>query len=90
METSARHSGWPRDFPVLQPANAPLQVAGVALLATAVMPGRVRAWARGVFFAAFAAWAGGELASGVNWVRRLMGLVGLGYVAWRIAARRRR
>jgi hypothetical protein len=87
--TNARSRGWPREFPVLQPPNAPLVMAEVALLATVVTRGRARVWARGAFHAAFAAWAGGELVSGVNWVRRLMGVVGLGYVASRIAARRR-
>jgi len=39
-----------------------------------------------VFLAGLAVWAWQELASGVNWVRRLYGVAGLAYVGSRIGA----
>ncbi|MEA2313032.1 MAG: hypothetical protein QOE28_3000, partial [Solirubrobacteraceae bacterium] len=38
------------------------------------------------FYAGLAAWAWSELASGVNWVRRAIGVAGLVYVVVKVAA----
>jgi len=78
--------GWPAGSTLLQPPNAPLLVAQGSWLVAAVTQGPVRACARVVFLAGLAVWAWQELASGVNWVRRLYGVAGLGYVGSRIGA----
>jgi hypothetical protein len=83
---SRRERGWPAGSPLLQPPNAPLLVAQGSWLVAAVTQGPVRACARVVFLAGLAVWAWQELASGVNWVRRLYGVAGLGYVGSRIGA----
>jgi hypothetical protein len=83
---SRRERGWPAGSPLLQPPNAPLLVAQGGWLVAAVTQGPVRACARVVFLAGLAVWAWQELASGVNWVRRLYGVAGLAYVGSRIGA----
>src|SRR5829696_3115910 len=76
--------GWPASFPLVQFPNAPLLVALAALPVAAVTDGSVHAYARAAFYAALGAWAWEELASGVNWVRRVVGAGGLVYVVLRI------
>ena len=71
---------WPAGFPVFQWPNAPLWVALAGLLVAAVTAGSAHAYARAVFYAALAAWAWEELASGVNWVRRTIGAAGFVFV----------
>jgi len=78
--------GWPASFPVAQWPNPPLLVALGGLLLAALTAGSVHAYARAVFYAGLAAWAYGELASGVNWVRRALGAVGLLYVVVKVGA----
>jgi hypothetical protein len=77
--------GWPPQYPVLQAPNAPLGVALVALLVAALTHGSVHDYARAVFYVGLAAWAWEELAGGVNWFRRALGLVGLVYVVVKVA-----
>jgi hypothetical protein len=78
--------GWPASFPVAQLPNTPLSIALGAQLVAAVTDGSAHACARAVFYAGLSAWAWGELAGGVNWVRRAAGAIGLGYVVARLAA----
>jgi hypothetical protein len=83
---SRRERGWPAGSPLLQPPNAPLLVAQGSWLVATFTQGPVRACARVAFLAGLAVWAWQELTSGVNWVRRLYGVAGLGYVGSRIGA----
>ena len=77
--------GWPANFPVAQLPNAPLSIALGALLVAAVTDGSAHACARAAFYVGLSVWAWGELAGGVNWVRRAAGATGLGYVVARVA-----
>jgi hypothetical protein len=79
--------GWPAGYPVAQFPNAPLLVALAGWLVASLTDGSVHAYARGVFYAGFAAWAWGELASGVNLVRRAIGAAGLVYVVVKVGQR---
>ena len=83
--TKPRQRGWPPDFPLFQPPNPPLWVALAGWLVALPTDGSVHAYARAVFYAGLAAWAFGELTSGVNWVRRLMGAAGLVFVIQRLS-----
>jgi hypothetical protein len=76
--------GWPASYPIAQLPNAALSVALAGLLVAAVTGGSAHASARAVFYAGLSAWAWGELASGVNPVRRALGAAGLGYVVARV------
>jgi hypothetical protein len=78
--------GWPARFPILQPPNPPLWVALAGLLVAALTDGSVHAYARAVFYTALAAWAWQEMASGVNWARRLLGAGFLLLVVVRVGA----
>ena len=78
--------GWPERFPLAQLPNAPLLTALGGLVIAAATDGAVHAYARSVFYAAFAVWAWEELASGVNWVRRALGGAGLIYVVAKLGA----
>src|SRR4051812_37797097 len=72
--------GWPARFPVVQLANPPLLAALAGWCIAAVSHGSLHAYARAAFYAFLAAWAWQELASGVNWFRRALGVAGLAYV----------
>src|SRR4051812_12464576 len=78
--------GWPAGFPLVQFPNAPLWVAGGALLVSAITDGSGHAYAKGAFYAGLSAWAWLELASGDNVVRRAIGVAGLAYVVERVGA----
>ena len=77
--------GWPRRFPLVQFPNAPLFVALAAWLVAALSSGDVHDYARATFYAALAAWAFMEAEDGVNWFRRMVGVVGLVFVIVKIA-----
>jgi len=70
----------------MQFPNAPLLVALAGLLVGAATDGSAQAYARAVFYAALAAWAWSELASGVNWARRVLGAAGLVFVVVKVGA----
>jgi hypothetical protein len=78
--------GWPAGFRLVQFPNAPLLVAFAGWLVAALTDGSVHAYARAVFYAGLAAWAWGELAGGVNWLRRALGAAGLVYVVIKVGA----
>jgi hypothetical protein len=66
---------WPRQFPLVQFPNLPLIVAFAAGLFAAHAHGAGHADGAAISYLAMAVWAYLELASGVNWFRRLLGLV---------------
>jgi hypothetical protein len=77
--------GWPESFPLAQFPNPPLLAALAGSLVAALTEGTVHDYAHAVFYVGFAAWAWEELAAGVNWFRRALGVVGLVYVVVRVA-----
>lgn len=76
--------GWPTGFPVVQLPNPPLLAALVAWSIATVSHGSLHAYARAAFYAFLAAWAWQELASGVNWFRRALGVASLVYVTAKV------
>jgi hypothetical protein len=77
-------AGWPRRFPLVQMPNAPLLAALTGWAIAAVSDGSLHAYARAALYAFLAAWAWEELASGVNWFRRALGVAGLVYVTAKV------
>ena len=71
----------PERFPIAQWPNPPLWAAIVALIVSRLAEGLVAGIAEGVFYLAIGAWAYLEIAEGVNWFRRLLGVVVAGYLA---------
>jgi hypothetical protein len=69
---------------VVQFPNAPLLAALAALIVAAVTEGSAHAYARALFYAALAAWAWEELATGTNWARRAIGAAGLVFVVLKV------
>ena len=67
--------GVPRRFPIVQFPNLPLIVALLAGVAGRFIGGAGHRYTVAVAFLATAIWAGEELVQGVNWFRRLLGLV---------------
>ena len=66
--------GFPRSFPIVQFPNEPLIVGLVAGLAAKYLHGPRHPYAMALGQLGIAIWAYGELAQGVNWFRRLLGL----------------
>jgi hypothetical protein len=66
--------GWPRSFPIVQFPNAPLIIAVLAGRIATQTHGTTHAYASAVSYLAMTIWAYEELAHGVNWFRRLLGL----------------
>jgi hypothetical protein len=77
--------GWPASFPVAQVPNASLWIALGGRAVAVMTGGSAHAYARAAFYAGLAAWAWEELVSGVNWVRRALGVGGLIYAVDRVA-----
>lgn len=67
--------GFPRRFPIVQFPNLPLLAAIVAGRATDVVKGPAGFYLLAVSYLAMTVWAYEELVHGVNWFRRLLGLV---------------
>ena len=78
--------GWPARFPVAQFPNAPLLVSMAALLISYIAQGAAHAYASAAFHVGLSVWAWGEMASGINWFRRVLGTAGLAYVILSLAA----
>ena len=76
---------FPRRFPVVQFPNLPLTVAFLAGLAGRVLDSSAYPWTASVSALAMTIWAYEELAHGVNWFRRLLGLVFLALLTIRVA-----
>jgi len=69
-----REFSFPRRFPIIQFPNDPLIIAFVAGTLSVKLHGDGRDDARAVAYLAMTVWAYEELAHGVNWFRRLLGL----------------
>jgi hypothetical protein len=65
---------FPRRFPIVQFPNLPLIVGLLAGAAGRFLDGGARPYATAVSYLAVTIWAYEELAHGVNWFRRLLGL----------------
>jgi hypothetical protein len=65
---------FPRRFPIVQFPNLPLIVAILASGAGRFLDGSAHSYAASVSYLAVTIWAYEELAKGVNWFRRLLGL----------------
>jgi hypothetical protein len=74
----------PRRFPIFQFPNRPLIVAGLAAAAAGLAGRRLSPLALLVSRLALLVWAVEEVVSGVNWFRRLLGLVGGSYALTRL------
>ena len=81
---SIRPAGWPARYPLLQPPNPPLWLALAGWVVALPTDGTVHAYARAVFYVGLAAWAFGELTSGVNLARRAIGAAVLLYVVVKV------
>jgi hypothetical protein len=66
--------GFPRRFPIVQFPNLPLIVAFLAGEAGTFARGAAHSFAASASYLAMTIWAYEELAHGVNWFRRLLGL----------------
>jgi hypothetical protein len=67
--------GLPRRFPIVQFPNAPLILAFLAGAVGSQIHGQSRSYATATAYLAMTVWAYEELTRGVNWFRRLLGLV---------------
>jgi hypothetical protein len=66
--------GLPPRFPIVQFPNAPLILAFLAGVVASHVHGASRSYATAAEYLAMTVWAYEELARGVNWFRRLLGL----------------
>ncbi len=67
--------GFPRRFPIVQFPNLPLIGAFLAGQSTRFIGGMAHGYLISVAYLAMTVWAYEELVRGVNWFRRLLGLV---------------
>ena len=81
-------AGWPRRFPIVQLPNAPLLVALAGRRLGARAGGATRRAGRGAFVLGLGVWAWREATDGANWLRRLLGVASLGWLAARLGRRR--
>jgi hypothetical protein len=65
---------FPPRFPIIQFPNLPLALAFVAGWTAGALSGQAHSYAQAVSYLAMTVWAYEELAHGVNWFRRLLGL----------------
>ena len=72
--------GWPRRFPIAQFPNPPLLLALAGWGVGAVTGGTAHDVGRVVFTLALAVWAVEEAVGGINWFRRLLGVVVLVWI----------
>lgn len=66
---------FPRRFPIVQFPNLPLIIAFVAGQSTRVAGGTTHTYLASIAYLAMTVWAYEELTRGVNWFRRVLGLV---------------
>jgi hypothetical protein len=76
---------FPPRFPLVQFPNLPLIIAFVAGWTAAALAGRPHSYAQAVSYLAMTVWAYEELAHGVNWFRRLLGVTFLTLLVMRVA-----
>ncbi len=77
--------GYPRNFPIVQFPNLPLAVGLLGGLAAGATTGSAHRYALSLSYLGISVWAYEELAHGVNWVRRLLGLVFVAVMVARVA-----
>jgi hypothetical protein len=77
--------GLPRRFPIVQFPNAPLILAFLAGAVGSHLPGATRSYATAAAYLGMTVWAYEELARGVNWFRRLLGLAYMIIMIMRVA-----
>jgi len=77
--------GLPRRFPIVQFPNAPLILAFLAGVLATHIHGANRSYATAASYLAMTVWAYEELARGVNWFRRLLGLAYMIIMITRVA-----
>jgi hypothetical protein len=77
--------GLPRRFPIVQFPNAPLILAFLAGALANDLHGATRNYATAAAYLAMTVWAYEELARGVNWFRRLLGLAYMIIMIMRVA-----
>jgi hypothetical protein len=75
----------PRRFPIVQFPNLPLIVALAADVVGNFVTGSAHSYATSVSYLALTVWAYEELANGINWFRRLLGLAFLILLIVRVA-----
>jgi hypothetical protein len=75
----------PRRFPIVQFPNLPLIVAFLADEAGRFLDRSAHSYAASISYLALTIWAYGELANGVNWFRRLLGLAFVIFLVVRVA-----
>jgi hypothetical protein len=66
--------GFPRRFPIIQFPNLPLVVAFVTGWSSRTAAGASHDYLVSIAYLAMTVWAYEELAHGINWFRRLLGL----------------
>ena len=76
---------FPRRFPIVQFPNPPLAVALLAGALANLMNGTAHDYATSVSYLALMVWAYEELAHGVNWFRRMLGLAFVAILVVRVA-----
>ena len=74
----------PRRFPIFQFPNPPLILAGLAGAVARLADSEYSPVARLVSRLALLVWALEEVATGANWLRRLLGVAGGGYALSRL------
>jgi hypothetical protein len=77
--------GLPRRFPIVQFPNAPLILAFLAGVLATHIHVATRSYATAASYLAMTVWAYEELARGVNWFRRLLGLAYIIILITRVA-----
>jgi hypothetical protein len=77
--------GFPQRFPIVQFPNLPLIVAFLAGWAGRFLVGTGHFYAASVSYLAMTIWAYEELAHGVNWFRRVLGLTFVILLIMRVA-----
>lgn len=76
---------FPARFPLVQFPNLPLVIAFTAGWTATALAGRAHGYAEAVSYLAMTVWAYEELAHGVNWFRRLLGLAFLALLIMTVA-----
>jgi hypothetical protein len=77
--------GFPRRFPIVQFPNPPLAVALLAGAAADLTDRTAHHYFESISYLALAIWAYQELTEGVNWFRRLLGLLSTVVLVVRVA-----
>jgi hypothetical protein len=77
--------GFPARFPVVQFPNAPLALAVIAGVLAGALRGEAHRYLMAIAYLSLTVWGYEELSRGVNWFRRLLGIVFLLVTVVRVA-----